>query len=45
MSKKVWNKPEVVELSIQETEHGHPITKHQDGTRSDGNGHTFFSFS
>jgi hypothetical protein len=45
MNKMVWNKPELVELSIQETEHGTPITKHVDATRSDGDGYTFFSFS
>jgi hypothetical protein len=43
--KKIWIKPELNELSVEKTEHGQPITHHVDATRSDGHGHTFFSFS
>ncbi|WP_281884318.1 hypothetical protein [Paenibacillus sp. YYML68] len=45
MSKKAWVTPELNELSVLDTAHGHPISKHVDATRSDGKGHVFFSFS
>lgn len=44
MNKKIWTEPEIIDLSIQMTEHGDVLTKHVDEeTRI--NGYEFYSFS